>query len=234
MDQQFLGKVIALTGAASGIGLATAKLLAGRGAKLSLADISSEGLDKVRADIKTTSKSEVITVQTDVSKAEDIDTWIQGTVKHFGRLDGAANIAGVIPKSIGLNTVAEQDLEEWDFLFSVNVRGLMQCMKAELQVLENGGSIVNACSIAGLMGRYKNAAYSSAKHAVLGLTRSAAKEFGHRGIRINCFCPGRIATPMVAAAEKVTIIVNPCALGRDGEAEEVAKAVAFLLSNESS
>ncbi|KAK3056350.1 hypothetical protein LTR09_002857 [Extremus antarcticus] len=165
MNDQFAGKVIALTGAASGIGLATAKLLAKRGAKLSLADISKGGLDRVRSEIESEFKTQVLVFETDVRRYEDIDAWISGTLKHFGRLDGAANIAGVIPKSIGLTTIAEQDLEEWDFLYDVNVRGLMQCMKAELQVLNDGGAIVNACSVAGLMGRSKNAAYSSAKHS---------------------------------------------------------------------
>ena len=108
-------------------------------------------------------------------------------------------------------------------------------MKAQLQVISDRGSIVNACSIAGLMGRAKNASYSAAKHAVLGLTRSAAKEFGDRSIRVNCVCPGKISTPMNAAATKTatTPILNPCALGRDGEPDEVAKPVAFLLSDES-
>lgn len=120
----------------------------------------------------------------------------------------------------------------------VNVTGLMHCMKAQLRVLSDGGSIVNASSIAGLTGRAKNASYSAAKHAVVGMTRSAAKEYGSRSIRCNCFCPGKIITPMNAAAAQIAAsannsIPNPCALGRDGQPEEVAKPIAFLLSDES-
>lgn len=121
----------------------------------------------------------------------------------------------------------------------INVTGLMHCMKAQLQVLRDGGSIVNASSIAGLTGRSKNASYSAAKHAVVGMTRSVAKEYGNRSIRVNCFAPGKIKTPMNAAATKIAAsannnIANPCALRRDGEPEEVAKPIAFLLSEESS
>ena len=112
-------------------------------------------------------------------------------------------------------------------------------MKAQLKVISDGGSIVNASSIAGITGRSKNSSYSAAKHAVVGMTRSAAKEYGSRGIRVNCFAPGKIATPMVAAAAKIAskgdgLIPSPCALERDGQPEEIAKPIAFLLSNESS
>lgn len=115
----------------------------------------------------------------------------------------------------------------------------MHCMKAQLQVLRDGGSIVNASSIAGITGRSKNSSYSAAKHAVVGMTRSAAKEYGSRGIRVNCFAPGKIITPMNTAATKIAaagngLIPNPCALQRDGQPEEVAKPIAFLLSEESS
>ena len=121
----------------------------------------------------------------------------------------------------------------------INVTGVMHCMKAQLKVMSDGGSIVNASSIAGITGRAKNSSYSAAKHAVVGMTRSAAKEYGSRGIRVNCFAPGQIATPMNAAAAQIAskgdgLIPNPSALERAGQPEEVAKPVAFLLSDESS
>ena len=190
MSAQFNGKAIALTGAASGIGLATAHLLASRGARLSIADINLEALKKAQDDLKSRFPSaDIIAVALDVRKYEEVEAWISATVREFGKLDGAANLAGVIPKSIGLRTLAEQDAEEWDFVMGVNATGVMHCLKAQLNAVVDGGSIVNASSIAGQTGRPKNGAYTASKHAVTGLTRTAAKEVGHRGVRVNAVCP---------------------------------------------
>ena len=188
--QPFADKVIAITGAASGIGLCTAHLLASRGAKLSLADVQQAALDKAREDIQSKyPSSEVLASVVDVRKYEQVQKWITDAVHHFGKLDGAANLAGVIPKSIGLQMLQDQDFEEWEFVTGVNLTGLMYCMKAQLKSIADNGSIVNASSIAGLTGRDRNSAYSASKHGVLGLTRSAAKEVGVRGVRVNAICP---------------------------------------------
>ncbi len=191
-SEQLAGKVIAVTGAASGIGQAFALLAAARGAKLSLADVSKEGLERVAAELKATpgvAADSVLIFPVDVRKMDQVQAWIDATVAQFGRLDGAANMAGVIPKDIGLTTLAHQDLEQWDFVLGVNTTGLMHCLRAQTGVIADGGSIVNASSIAGITGRAKNAAYSASKHAVVGLTRSACKEIGFRGVRVNCICP---------------------------------------------
>lgn len=110
-------------------------------------------------------------------------------MSQFGHLDGAANLAGVIPQSIGVGYLIDQDLKEWDFVLSVNLTGVLHCLKAQLKVMSDHGAVVNASSIAGLQGREKNSSYSASKHGVLGLTRSAAKEVGVRGVRVNAICP---------------------------------------------
>lgn len=183
------GKVIAITGGASGIGLATAYLLASRGATLSLADVSDRGLEAASEAIKAAHAVEILTFSLDVRNPEQVNTWIQETIAKFGKLDGAANIAGVIPKSIGVGGIAEMDAEEWDFVIGVNLTGVMHCMRAQMRAISDGGSIVNASSIAGLTGRPNNAAYAASKHGVIGLTKSAAKEIGARGVRVNAFAP---------------------------------------------
>ncbi|KAI1843564.1 hypothetical protein JX266_010197 [Neoarthrinium moseri] len=243
---QLAGKVIALTGAASGIGLETAHLLASRGATLSLADVQEEALKGVQADIQSKFQTDVLISPLDVRQYGQVEAWIDSTVKRFGKLDGAVNLAGVIPKSIGLKMIEDQDLEEWDFVMGVNSTGVMNCLRAQLKVMAKNGSVVNASSIGGTTGRAKNASYAASKHAVLGLTRSAAKEVGARGIRVNAICPGRISTPMSHEAHAIvthgtgTIAeyeeqnLSDVALRRIGKPQEVAYVIAFLLSDESS
>jgi NAD(P)-dependent dehydrogenase (short-subunit alcohol dehydrogenase family) len=183
------GKVIAITGAASGIGLATAKILASRGATLSLADLQEKALSQTASHILETYNTLVHTFALDVRSRDAVDSWIAETVERFGRLDGAANLAGVIGKSIGVKGVADTDEDEWDFIIAVNLTGVMHCMRAQMKVIADSGSIVNAASIAGLTGRPNNGAYAASKHGVIGLTRSAAKEIGARGVRVNSIAP---------------------------------------------
>lgn len=149
----FEGKVIAITGAASGIGLATATYLAVRGAKLSLADNRKESLDAATNSIRSAVPNvDVLAMVVDVRNSTEVKKWISDTVKQFGRLSGAANLAGVVGKSIGRIGIADYDEEEWDFILDVNLKGVFLCMKEELKAIEDGGSIVNAASIAGVRG----------------------------------------------------------------------------------
>ena len=181
-------KVITITGAASGIGLATARLLAAKGAKLSLADVQEKPLQDLEAELLQSNPT-IMTKVVDITNRASVEDWISLTVKTFGKLDGAANLAGVIGRQNTVAGVADLEDEDWDFVFNVNTKGLMYCLRAQTPVMNDGGAIVNAASILGLIGMPKAMAYVASKHAVVGMTRSAAKELGVRNIRVNCFCP---------------------------------------------
>ena len=182
------GKVICLTGAASGIGLATTELLVAQGAKVSMADMSEGPLQELATRLGK-SGGQVLATALDVRKDEQVNAWVRKTVDKWGKIDGAVNLAGVIPKCINKEGVEDHNNEDWQFVLDVNLTGVMYCMRAQLQNMNVKGSIVNAASICGLIGFTKNAAYTASKHAVIGLSRAAAKEVGDRGIRINCIAP---------------------------------------------
>ncbi|KAK4942031.1 hypothetical protein LTR10_018212 [Elasticomyces elasticus] len=225
------GQVIAVTGGASGIGLATSKLLAERGAILSIADTNQERLD---AALSTFAGEGHIATAVDVRFSSQVNAWIETTVKKLGKLNGAVNLAGVLQKPRPLAEVSDED---WDVTIDTNAKGVFFCMRAQVKHLEDGGSIVNATSGAGLTGVATSSVYSASKHAVIGLTKSAAKEVGDRSIRINCVAPGVIATPMVKTVEKQLghdLATKQQALDRQADPIEVAKVIAFLLSDEAS
>ena len=183
-------KVIVITGAASGIGLETARLFASKGAILSLADVQTALLEKLQSELKASHPSAKVLIATvDVSQRGQVETWIDDTVDIFGKLDGCANLAGVIGKQSNVVPIEKVDDDDWDFIYGVNVIGLRNCLRAQVPHMNEGGSIVNASSILGLIGAPNNLAYASSKHAVVGMTRVAAKELGPRKIRCNCFCP---------------------------------------------
>ncbi|KAJ9493855.1 hypothetical protein H2202_010628 [Exophiala xenobiotica] len=210
------GKRIALTGAASGIGLATAQVLASRGAVLSLSDINAEGLD---AAIKTLDGEGHFATVLDVRKASKVNEWMDETVRRLGGLDGAANIAGV--EREGGRHLADSRDEDWDFVMGINCTGVFYCMRAELnKMLDNGGSIVNISSVAGFIGVADTGIYNASKHALIDSST------------------GVIRTPMVINMESTfrngAVGTAMQALDRQADPKEVANVVAFLLSDEAS
>lgn len=188
-------KVYVVTGL-GGIGLAVAKQLYKLGAKLSLADISaktlSEAVEKLEQQSGESVEARVMTTAVDIGSSAAVKEWIAATVQRFGKLDGAANMAGVIGKNHGVGKLVDMEDDEWDFLVRVNLSGMMYCVRAELRAMQAvpgaKGSIVNASSIQGVRGFPMHAAYSTTKHGVVGLTRSLAKEIGP-DIRINAVAP---------------------------------------------
>lgn len=183
------GKVIAISGAAGGMGGATAAVLASRGATLSLADVDIKVVDQVADELRAKFKADVFTSQVDVTKTVQVDQWIDATIKQFSKLTGAVNMAGILGKEFGIKSAHEVSDEEFDRVMAVNARGLMACQRAELRVLEDGGSIVNIASISAKVGFPKAIAYAASKSAVLALTRVAAAEAGERKIRVNAVAP---------------------------------------------
>jgi NAD(P)-dependent dehydrogenase (short-subunit alcohol dehydrogenase family) len=182
----FEGKVIAIAGVA-GIGFSIAKQLRSRGAILSLADIDQKALDESFA-LLGSSEEHVMITKVDITSAAQVGAWIDATIEKFGKLNGAANMAGAIGKHHGVRKLVDQDDDEWDLIMRVNVTGMMYCLRAELRRMSPGGSIVNATSIQGLTGFAKHAAYSTSKHGVVGLTRAASKEAAP-DIRVNGIAP---------------------------------------------
>lgn len=183
------GKVIAISGAAGGIGSATAARLASKGADLSLADMDAEALDQIADELRLKYKVNVISTKVDVSSSDQVNSWITSTIKHCSKLSGAVNLAGTVGREFGLNLAHEVTDDDFDAVMAINVKGLMACQRAQLQHIESGGSIVNAASVSGKMGIRKALAYAASKHAVIGLTRVAAAENGHRNVRVNAIAP---------------------------------------------
>ncbi|CAG8893317.1 unnamed protein product [Penicillium egyptiacum] len=225
----FEDKVIAITGAASGMGLATAQLLASRGAIISLADINENTLEKAVLSLPNSDKH--ISTVMDVRNSKSVDTWIQSTVDRLGKLDGAVNMAGVITSAA---PIIEETNNNWDFTFAVNTRGVFFCLRAQLKAMKAGGSIVSAASVFGQMGAPGVSAYCASKAAVIGLTQTAAKE--NQYIRVNCVSPGSVNTPLSASenSEDVRRGLRKTAQKRQAEPGEIAPVVAFLLSEEAS
>jgi NAD(P)-dependent dehydrogenase (short-subunit alcohol dehydrogenase family) len=229
----FQGQVALVTGAASGMGLATARAFAHAGAAVTLADVSDDALRQAVDEIRTAGGN-VIGVVCDVADEAQVAAMVERTVAEFGRLDAAFNNAGIqVPSS----EVADQPAEDYDRVNAINLRGVWACMKYELQQMrtQGSGAVVNCSSIGGLVGRAGLAAYHGTKHGVIGLTRSAALEYAARGIRINAVCPGTIDTPMVSSMlDKGMLamddLLRDLPMKRLGKAEEIADAVLWLCS----
>ena len=232
------GKIVIVTGAASGIGRATALALAREGATLSLSDVDETGgratLDAVKA-----AGAEAFFQRTDVTDESQVNAMVAKTVERFGRLDAAYNNAGIEndPKPL-----PDMPLAVFERVLAVNVRGVFLCMKAEVpQMLkQQKGSIVNTASVAGLIGAPGLLPYVASKHAVIGMTRTASAELASQGVRINAVCPGLIRTPMLDRLEAnmgrdaMAAFVGMTPIKRIADPAEVAEAVVWLCSDASS
>lgn len=230
----FTGQVAFVTGASSGMGLATAGAFAASGAAVALVDINTEQVEAVTTQL-TDQGYRAIAVTCDVTDEQQVAAAVTATVAAFGRLDMAFNNAGImVPQA----DAADEPAEAFDRVTAINLRGVWASMKHELQQMreQGSGAIVNCSSLGGLVGGAGRAAYHSAKHGVLGLTKSVALEYAARGVRVNAVCPGTIATPMVermtAEGQLVpdeTLAVTP--MKRYGTGDEIAAAVLWLCSD---
>ena len=233
------GKVAIITGAAMGMGLATAKLFAEAKAKVVVADFNEEKGQAAVAEIEAAGGTAYF-VKVDISKSEQAQNLVTKTVEKFGRLDVAVNNAALTPDNA---PAAEFDEAYWDRLISVDLTGTALCMKYELQQMikqGEGGSIINISSVSGFRPQPNNIAYVAAKHGVVGMTKLAALENGDKNIRVNTVAPGAIDTPMLRGSLEETgqteeeFAPQLSLLGRFGQPIEIAQASLWLASDQSS
>lgn len=238
----FNGKTIIITGAGMGLGLATAKVVASRGANVVLVDYNAEALEKAKTEIiQASAQAKVLTVTADVSNEEAVKNYVDKTVAEFGTIDGFYNNAGIEGRQAPL---IEYDIEVFKKVVDINLMGVYYGMRYVIPVMQKngGGRIVNVASVGGIRGVVNQTAYVATKHAVSGMTKNAAIEYGKDGIFTNAIAPGAILTPMVAEAFKQVNPSDPKAAETEyaqrnptrrlGQPEEVGKLVAFLLSDD--
>jgi NAD(P)-dependent dehydrogenase (short-subunit alcohol dehydrogenase family) len=235
------GASVLVTGAASGIGRATALRLAGLGAVLALMDRDESALAAVAAvaaEVAGTGDSvaPAITVTGNVADRAQVDHAVEQTLKAFGRLDGAVNCAGVEGARARL---VDQGDDDFDRVVAVNLRGTFLCLRRELKAMagQGSGSIVNVASAAGLRPSPEMPVYAATKAAIVSLTRSAAQDHGADGLRVNAVCPGSVRTPMtqrLRGPDANLVPMDAAPMRRSGRPEEIADVIAWLLSDTSS
>lgn len=230
-------KVVVITGAGSGIGRATAKLFGSHKALVVVSDINMESAEKVAAEIRNDG-GKASALQTDVTQLEQVKELVQVVVAKYGGLDVMVNNAGIGGKKQA--KTADHSLEDWHNVIAVNQTGVFYCMKVAIQqMLKQGyGNIVNVASLAGLKASGNNLSYSASKFAVVGMTKSAALEYGRKNIRINAVCPGFTHSALLEQLLAVSPdmgdkLKRMTPMGRFGEAEEIAEAICWLASENS-
>ncbi|HEY7530569.1 MAG TPA: 3-oxoacyl-ACP reductase family protein [Gemmatimonadota bacterium] len=231
-------RVALITGASSGIGKASAEAFAAKGARVVLAARRQDELASLVSEIEARG-GKATAIRTDVSAARDVERMVAHAMEAFGRLDYAVNNAGIEGRLAGILDLAEED---WDRVLDVNLKGVFLCMKWEARAMLDGGqggAIVNVGSVNSFLGFPTGAAYVASKHGLIGLTTSASAELAPRGIRVNLVCPGFIDTPMHHRARGILgdeiydkVLLPSVHLRRAGRADEIARSVAFLCSDE--
>ncbi len=233
MLSEFEGKIAFITGGASGIGRDAALQLAAQGARVAIADVQYDAARALAEEIDLGGGS-AIAVPVNVRVDEEIEAGVQSTVAAFGGLDIAINAAGIGGPEL---RTAEYPPADWDAVIDINLTGVWRCMRHQIPAMlaSGGGVIVNVASVAGLGGFPRHPAYAASKHGVIGLTRTAALEYGRKGIRINALCPGFTLTPMVQqmldAGLPTDELVARVPLGRLGTSSEIAATALYLCSN---
>jgi NAD(P)-dependent dehydrogenase (short-subunit alcohol dehydrogenase family) len=238
--QDLRNKIVLITGGTSGLGEAAAKLLASKGAKVAITGRREAQGDAVVSAIKAAG-GEATFIQTDVNVRSDVEAMVAKTVERFGRLDGAVNNAGIAGSPF--KPAADIADEDWHAVINTNLNAVWMSMKFEIPAMlaSGGGAIVNMSSMYGLVGSdIGHAAYCASKFAVIGLTKTAAIDYGERGVRVNALCPGfchsEMVDPYVESEPELfeKLLKRHSAMNRLGEANEVAEAIAWLLSDSSS
>ncbi|WP_298403362.1 SDR family oxidoreductase [uncultured Chloroflexus sp.] len=237
MEPPFIGKVALVTGAAAGIGRASALAFAREGAKVVVADVNVEGGEET-VTLCRAQNTDAIFVRCDVSQNREVEQLIATAIDMFGRIDFAHNNAGIEGVQAMLVDYPE---EVWDRVIDINLKGVWLCMKHEIRQMlqQGGGSIVNTSSVAGLSGSRGVSAYVASKHGIVGVTKAAALEYARSGIRINAVCPGTIHTAMIdrftqGDPQLLAQFAEGEPIGRLGSPEEVANAVVWLCSDKAS